>query len=155
MATQELKEGMSAPDFELPASSGKPCRLADLKGKWVVLYFYPKDNTPGCTRQACAFREAKPRLTKKNAVVLGVSKDSLSSHERFSRKHDLNFTLLSDSEGKVCDLYDIFKQKTLYGRTFLGIERSTFLINPEGKIQKIWRRVVVEGHEEEVLKLIP
>ncbi|OGQ06075.1 MAG: hypothetical protein A2W61_00035 [Deltaproteobacteria bacterium RIFCSPLOWO2_01_44_7] len=147
-------EGDAAPDFKLPANNGGEVSLTSLKGKWVVLYFYPKDDTPGCTREACNFRDTKTKWTKKGAVVLGVSKDNAASHQKFIDKYNLNFLLLSDIDGKVIEKYGAFKKKSMFGKTFLGINRSTFLINPEGKIQKIWRSVKVDGHEEEVLKEI-
>lgn len=150
--TKELEEGDKAPDFSLPASNGEKVALSDFKGKWVVLYFYPKDDTPGCTIEACQFRDEKPHFTKKNAVVLGVSKDSVQSHEKFINQYALNFLLLSDEEAKVCTEYGVFKQKNFLGKKFMGIERSTFLINPEGLIQKIWRSVKAKGHDQEILK---
>ncbi len=128
--------------------------LAELKGKWVVLYFYPKDDTPGCTREACSFRDGKSALSKKGAVVLGVSKDDPDSHNKFIDKFNLNFLLLSDSDGKVLSAYGAFKEKSLFGKTFLGINRSTVLIDPAGKIKKIWRNVKVDGHDEDVLACI-
>ncbi len=154
MANKEIMEGDAAPDFKLPANNGGEVSLTSLKGKWVVLYFYPKDDTPGCTREACNFRDTKTKWTKKGAVVLGVSKDNAASHQKFIDKYNLNFLLLSDIDGKVIEKYGAFKKKSMFGKTFLGINRSTFLINPEGKIQKIWRSVKVDGHEEEVLKEI-
>lgn len=149
-----LQVGDKAPDFALPASNGENSSLSGLKGKWVVLYFYPKDNTPGCAREACAFSSNKPAFTKKGVVVLGVSKDSLKSHENFIGKYNLNFLLLSDIDGTVIEKYGAFKKKSMFGKTFLGIQRSTFLINPHGKIAKIWRNVKVDGHDEEVLKAV-
>lgn len=150
----KLEVGVPAPDFVLSASNGEQLSLKGLRGKWVVLYFYPKDNTPGCTKEACAFRDNKPKFSKKNAVVLGVSKDSLSSHEKFIDKFGLNFLLLADTRGDLCEQYGVFKEKSMFGKTFLGIVRSTFLIDPEGKITKIWRNVKVDGHEKEVLDAI-
>lgn len=151
---KELQEGDAAPDFALPASNGEELSLKSLRGKWVVLYFYPKDNTPGCTREACAFRDLKPKLAKKKALALGVSRDSSASHDKFIEKFDLNFLLLSDSEGDVCQAYGVQKKKSMFGMKFLGIERSTFLIDPSGKISRIWRKVKVDGHEKEVLEAI-
>ena len=148
---KELAEGRSAPDFELPSSTGKPVRLSSLKGKQVVLYFYPRDDTPGCTAEACAFRDNLPRFRGLDAVVLGVSSDSLRSHSKFISKYSLNFTLLSD-EGLVAHrLYDTWKEKTNYGRKYMGTERSTFVIGADGKIKRIFRKVHVDGHEAEVL----
>ena len=154
MPSKEIVEGNAAPNFSLPANNGEQISLSGFKGKWVVLYFYPKDDTPGCTKEACSFRDTKPKFSKKNAVVFGVSKDSVDSHIKFINKFNLNFLLLADTEGKTIEVYGAFKKKGMFGKTFLGIERSTFLINPEGKIAKIWRNVKVDGHEEAVLKEI-
>jgi thioredoxin-dependent peroxiredoxin len=148
---KELSEGDRAPDFELPSSSGKSVRLSSLKGKQVVLYFYPQDDTPGCTREACAFRDNLPKFDGLDAVVLGVSKDSLDSHARFINKYSLNFTLLSDEELVAHKEYDTWKEKTNYGRTYMGTERSTFVIGADGRIKRIFRRVKVDGHEADVL----
>lgn len=148
---KEVGEGDSAPDFELPASSGRKVRLSSLRGKQVVLYFYPKDDTPGCTREACAFRDNLPKFDGLDAVILGVSKDSLDSHAKFIDKYSLNFTLLSDENLQAHALYDTWKEKTNYGRTYLGTERSTFVIDAKGRIKKIFRNVKVDGHESEVL----
>jgi peroxiredoxin Q/BCP len=149
-----LKEGDVAPDFELPSSSGKPVRLSSSRGKKVVLYFYPEDDTPGCTREACAFRDSMPRFEGLDAVVLGVSKDTLESHRKFIDKYSLNFTLLSDKELKAHRLYDTWKLKNLYGKNYWGTERSTFIIDENGRIKKIFRRVKVDGHNDEVLKAL-
>jgi peroxiredoxin Q/BCP len=148
---QELSVGDRAPDFELPSSSGKPVKLSSMKGKNVVLYFYPADDTPGCTREACAFRDNLPKFGGLDAVILGVSKDSLASHAKFINKYSLNFTLLSDEDLVAHNLYDTWKEKNNYGRTYMGTERSTFVIDANGKIKKIFRRVKVDGHESEVL----
>jgi peroxiredoxin Q/BCP len=148
---QELSVGDKAPDFELPSSSGKPVKLSSMKGKSVVLYFYPQDDTPGCTREACAFRDNLPKFGGLDAVILGVSKDSLASHAKFISKYSLNFTLLSDEDLVAHKLYDTWKEKNNYGRTYMGTERSTFVIDENGKIKKIFRRVKVDGHESEVL----
>jgi len=150
-ATKVLKVGDNAPDFTLPASSGKSVRLSSLKGKQVVLYFYPKDDTSGCTIEACGFRDNMPRFDRLDVVVLGVSKDSLDSHKKFIDKYSLNFTLLSDEDLEVHKLYDTWKQKTLYGKTFMGTERSTFVVGADGRIKKIFRKVSPKGHEVEVL----
>ncbi|MDA4126995.1 MAG: thioredoxin-dependent thiol peroxidase [Thaumarchaeota archaeon] len=147
----ELSEGDRAPDFELPSSSGKPVKLSSMRGKSVVLYFYPQDDTPGCTREACAFRDNLPKFGGLDAVILGVSKDSLASHEKFINKYSLNFTLLSDEDLVAHKLYDTWREKNNYGRTYMGTERSTFVIDGKGKIKKIFRRVKVDGHESEVL----
>ncbi|MDG6985374.1 MAG: thioredoxin-dependent thiol peroxidase [Nitrososphaerota archaeon] len=148
---KELAEGDRAPDFELPSSDGNPVRLGSLKGKQVVLYFYPKDDTPGCTVEACAFRDNLPAFDKVDAVVLGVSKDSLESHSKFVDKYSLNFTLLSDEELKAHHLYGTWKEKVNYGRKYMGTERSTFVIGADGKIKKIFRKVSPQGHEVQVL----
>lgn len=150
-STAELFTGQRAPDFELPSSSGKPVRLSSLKGKQVVLYFYPKDDTPGCTIEACAFRDNLPKFGRMDAVVLGVSSDSLDSHAKFIDKYSLNFTLLSDEDLVAHKLYDTWKLKNNYGRTYWGTERSTFVIGEDGKIKKTFRKVTPKGHEAEVL----
>ena len=153
MARTELKEGMKAPAFEAESRDGK-VSLEELKGKTVVLYFYPRDNTPGCTKEACAFRDANDDIQDLGAIVLGVSKDSLKSHARFTDKHKLNFPLLSDSDGEILDAYGAWKEKRNYGRTFFGIERSTFVIDGEGVLRKIWRKVKVKDHVEDVLDYV-
>lgn len=147
----QLSEGAEAPDFELPSSEGRPIRLSSLRGKNVVLYFYPKDDTPGCTVEACSFRDSLPKLEKADAVVLGVSSDSLDSHAKFISKYSLNFTLLSDEGLKAHRLYDTWKEKTNYGRKYMGTERSTFVIGTDGRIKKIFRKVSPQGHEAQVL----
>jgi peroxiredoxin Q/BCP len=147
----KLKEGSKAPAFELSDENGKLRSLKDFKGKWVVLYFYPKDMTPGCTQESCDFRDALKRFKTKKAVILGVSKDSPERHLKFIEKERLNFTLLSDEKAKICKLYGVFKKKSLYGHEFMGIERTTFLIDPKGKISKIFPKVKVTGHVDEVL----
>src|SRR3989338_5662498 len=143
-----------APVFSLPASNGETVSLKSFRGKWVVLYFYPRDNTPGCTKEACAFRDNRKEFEKKNAVVLGVSPDSIESHQKFIKKFQLPFLLLADTEKEVAKAFGVYDKKSLYGRIFFGIIRSTFLIDPTGKIAKIWRKVKVAGHEEEVLESI-
>ena len=148
---KELSVGDRAPEFELPSSTGKSVKLSSLRGKQVVLYFYPKDDTPGCTAEACSFRDNLPKFNGLDAVILGVSSDSLQSHAKFIDKYSLNFTLLSD-EGLVAHgLYDTWKEKNNYGRKYMGTERSTFVIGGDGKIKKIFRKVRVDGHEAEVL----
>ena len=133
------------------ADDGKEVSLSDYRGKKVVLYFYPKDGTPGCTKEAIEFRDIAKEFEKQNGVILGVSKDSVQSHRKFKRKHDLPFTLLSDPKGKVLDLYGVWKKKSLYGRTFMGTERTTFLIDQEGIITKTYRKVKVKGHAQSCL----
>lgn len=153
-SASELKEGDAAPDFELPSSTGRSVKLGSLKGRKVVLYFYPADDTPGCTREACSFRDNLPKFEGFDAVILGVSKDSLTSHKRFIDKYSLNFTLLSDEKLEVHKLYDTWKLKNNYGKKYWGTERSTFVIDKRGRIRRIFRRVKVEGHEAEVLKAL-
>lgn len=143
--------GDKAPDFKLQADDGRALSLKDFRGKKVVLYFYPKDDTSGCTAEACSFRDNLARVTSKGAVVLGVSRDDHASHEKFRDKYHLNFPLLSDDEGKITEAYGVWKKKTLYGKTFMGIERTTFLIGEDGKVAKVWPKVKVEGHTDEVL----
>ena len=149
---KELKEGNIAPDFKLNSTEGKEVSLKEFRGKQVVLYFYPKDDTPGCTKEACDFRDNLARVRAKGAVVFGISHDSVESHDRFKEKFDLPFTLLSDPEKKVTEAYGVYKQKSLYGKFFMGIERTTFVIDKEGRIKKIFPKVKVEGHVEEVLQ---
>lgn len=153
-SADELKEGDVAPDFELPATGGGKVKLSALRGKSVVLYFYPADDTPGCTKEACSFRDNLPKFGKMDAVVLGVSSDSLDSHKKFADKYSLNFTLLSDEDKKVHGLYGTWKEKNMYGKTYWGTERSTFVIDAQGRIKKIFRRVKVDGHDAEVLQAL-
>ena len=141
----------AVPDFQLPATGDKTARLSEFKGKNVVLYFYPKDNTPGCTLEGQDFRDLKSRFTRANTVVLGISRDSVKSHEGFKEKQEFNFDLLADEDEKVCKLFDVIKLKKMYGRESFGIERSTFLIDKEGVLRRQWRKVKVRGHVEEVL----
>ena len=146
-----LTVGHAAPDFTTVDDQGQTVRLADCRGKKVVLYFYPKDDTPGCTKEACSFRDGAAEIRKRGAVIFGVSADSVASHEKFKRKFQLNFPLLADTEKKILDAYGVWKQKSLYGRTFLGIERTTFVIDEQGKIRAIFPKVKVDGHYDEVL----
>src|SRR5262249_34868522 len=148
MAMPEV--GEKAPAFNLPDQSGKPVKLSDYKGKTVVLYFYPKDDTPGCTREACSFRDEHSALEKAGAVVLGVSPDDTSSHARFAGRYKLPFPLLADKDHTVSEKYGAWGDKTLYGRKFKGITRSTFLIDGSGKVARVWPRVKVDGHVEQV-----
>lgn len=145
-----LEEGMKAPDFTLMGSDQKEHKLSDYLGKKVILYFYPKDNTPGCSREAEAFRDHFTAIEANNAVILGISRDTLTSHEKFITKYNLPFVLLSDRTEEVCKLYDVLKEKTMCGRTGIGIERSTFIIDESGIITKIYRKVKVAGHVEDV-----
>lgn len=146
-----VSEGEEAPDFTLQADDEREVSLSDYQGKRLVLYFYPKDGTPGCTREAVEFRDLMKEFEKEDIVILGVSKDSVKSHQKFKQKHDLPFTLLSDPEGKVLDLYGVWKKKSLYGRTFMGTERTTFLIDEKGVITKIYRKVKAKGHAQTCL----
>ncbi|MEO5336591.1 MAG: peroxiredoxin [Magnetospirillum sp. WYHS-4] len=144
--------GDPAPSCPLPVDGGGNLALSDLKGRVVVLYFYPKDNTPGCTREAIDFRDRKAAFDAVGAVVVGVSRDSIKSHKGFKKKQELNFVLLADEEASLCQAYEVWKEKKQYGRSFMGIERSTFLIDRQGVIRREWRKVKVEGHADEVLK---
>ena len=144
-------EGETAPDFTLQADDGREVSLSDYRGKKVVLYFYPKDGTPGCTQEAVEFRDLIKEFEKQNIVILGVSKDSVKSHQKFKQKHALPFTLLSDPEGKVLDLYGVWKKKSLYGRTFMGTERTTFIIDENGMVEKVYRKVRAKGHAQACL----
>ncbi|BEV70748.1 MULTISPECIES: peroxiredoxin [unclassified Paludibacterium] len=141
------------PDFTLPATSGKTFTLADAP-RPLVIYFYPKDNTPGCTNESMAFRDLYPAFQAKGAEVVGISRDSLKSHENFKSKYSLPFELLSDSEETVCKLFDVIKSKNMYGKKVLGIERSTFVIGADGRVVREWRGVKVPGHAEEVLAIV-
>lgn len=149
-----LEEGTKAPDFTLSAEDGSKVRLSGLKGAPVVLYFYPKDDTPGCTREACAFRDRQTALKKLGAVVLGVSPDTVTSHVKFRDKYKLNFPLLADTDHKVAEKYGAWREKNMYGKKSMGIQRSTFLIDAEGRIAKLWKRVQVDGHDEQVLEAL-
>jgi peroxiredoxin Q/BCP len=146
--------GSKAPDFQLPDHTGKTVSLSQLAGKNVVLYFYPKDDTPGCTREACNFRDEHSTLTKAGAVVLGVSPDGATSHQKFATKYSLPFPLLSDTEHKVADAYGVWGEKSLYGRKFIGLTRATFLIDPQGNVKHVWPKVKVNGHVNEVLSML-
>lgn len=149
----KITEGSKAPDFTLPSSEGGEVTLSDFKGKRnVVLYFYPKDNTPGCTKEACDFRDMSKKFQKKDTVVLGISADSLKSHDSFKSKYKLSFPLLSDENKEVIKKYGVWQEKSLYGKKFMGIVRSTFVINKEGKIAKIFPKVRVDGHAGAVLE---
>jgi len=150
----ELKVGMKAPMWTLKDETGEDVSLSDFLGKKVVLYFYPKDDTPGCTREACAFRDGLSQLKRLGAVVLGVSTDSVESHRRFKEKYRLNFPLLSDSDKRVVQAYGVWKEKSLYGKKHMGVERTTFLIDEEGKIAKVFAKVNVDGHFEEVAEAL-
>ncbi|MGD0251995.1 MAG: thioredoxin-dependent thiol peroxidase [Verrucomicrobiota bacterium] len=147
----KLKEGDVAPEFSAATSGGGRVSLADFKGKNVVLYFYPKDDTPGCTREACAFRDHFAEFQKRGAIVLGVSTDSAKSHDKFAGKYKLPFTLLADEDKKIVEAYGVWGEKSFMGRKYLGTHRVTFLIGPDGRIKKIWPKVKPEEHAAEVL----
>jgi len=142
--------GDKAPDFNAPTDNGGNLKLSTLKGKNIILYFYPKDDTPGCTKEACGFRDTMNQLTDDNTVVVGVSRDSVKRHDKFKAKCDLNFQLVSDEDGAICEAYGVWVEKMNYGRTYMGIERSTFLIDAKGKISQVWRKVRVKDHVEAV-----
>lgn len=144
--------GKKAPDFTLPAIGGREVKLSDHIGKKVILFFYPKDLTPACTQESCDFRDNYAAFGQSNAVVLGISIDTAETHERFAAKYDLPFELLADPEHKVCELYGVWQLKKLYGREYMGVVRSTFLINEKGKLVREWRNLRVKGHVQEVLK---
>lgn len=146
-----LEVGSKAPDFKLKTDEGQEVSLKDFKGKKVVLYFYPKDDTPGCTKEACGFRDEQKKFTKGNAVVLGVSADDVNSHAKFKKKFSLSFPLLSDPDKTTIKAYDVWKEKSMYGKKYMGIERTTFVIDENGKIAKVFPKVKVDGHIEEVL----
>jgi peroxiredoxin Q/BCP len=146
-----MKVGQKAPEFTVVDDSGKTVKLSDFKGKKVVLYFYPKDDTPGCTKEACSFRDGISEIRKQGAVVLGVSADSAESHQKFKKKYDLNFPLLADTEKKIIEDYEVWKEKSMYGRKYMGIERTTYVIGKDGKISHIFPKVKVGEHYDEVL----
>jgi peroxiredoxin Q/BCP len=149
-----IAEGDSAPDFSLPASGGRTVSLEGLKGKPFVLYFYPKADTPGCTQEACAFEEALPQLGKIGVTVIGISKDKMKPIEKFAEKYNLTFPLASDPDVKVIEAYDAWKEKSMYGKKYMGIERSTVLVDAKGKIAKIWPKVKIAGHAAEVMQAV-
>jgi thioredoxin-dependent peroxiredoxin len=149
-----VEKGDVAPDFSLPADDGSVVRLGELKGSKVILYFYPKDNTSGCTTQACELRDVLPRIDEKGALVLGVSPDPVTSHVKFKEKYQLNFPLLSDEDHAVAEAYGVWKEKSMYGRTYWGIERSTFIIDEDGVILEVWRKVKAKGHAAKVTDLL-
>ncbi len=146
--------GEKVPDFSAPATITGTVSSKSLKGKPYILYFYPKDDTSGCTAEACGFRDAIPAFKKLDIAIIGVSKDSLASHEKFAKKYDLTFPLASDAEGNMCENFGVWVKKSMYGRSYMGIERSTFLIDAKGIISAVWRKVSVPGHVEEVQKAI-
>ena len=149
-----LDVGTQAPDFTLPTDGNGSVTLSALKGKPVVLYFYPKDDTSGCTAEACQFRDMHPDFSGAEAVIIGLSKDSVASHDKFKKKYELPFMLAADTEGAACEAYGVWVEKSMYGKKYMGIERATFLIDRDGKIAKIWRKVKVPGHGADVLKAL-
>lgn len=151
-SSTELHEGDTAPDFTLPGDGGTDISLAALKGKKVVLYFYPKDDTPGCTTEAKDFAERMDAFAKAGTVIVGISKDTVAKHDGFKEKYCLPFMLASDYQNDVCERYGVWSEKSMYGKTYMGITRATFLIDAQGKIARIWPKVKVTGHAEEVLK---
>jgi len=153
-ATDGLKIGSRAPAFSLPNEKGQVVKLAELKGQTIVLFFYPKDDTPGCTKEACSFRDGLQAIRKKGAVVFGVSADSVVSHEKFSKKFHLNFPLLSDESKAMIQAYGVWKEKSMYGRKYMGIERTTVIITKDGTISHVFPKVKVDGHYEEVLEAL-
>lgn len=149
-----IEEGQLAPDFTLPADNGSQITLSELRGSPVVLYFYPRDDTPGCTKEACSFRDRRNDLSKMGVRVLGVSPDDVASHERFRDKFSLNFPLLADVNHAVAEQYGAWREKTRFGKTAMGVQRSTYLIDRDGVVRKVWRNVTVDGHDAEVLEAI-
>jgi peroxiredoxin Q/BCP len=149
-----IEPGQNAPVFTLTADDGTKVRLSDLVGSPVVLYFYPKDDTPGCTKEACAFRDADAELKKLGAALLGVSPDDVASHVKFRDKYSLNFPLLADPDHAVAEKYGAWREKNMYGKKSMGVQRSTYLIDPQGKVAKVWKRVQVDGHDQQVLEAL-
>lgn len=149
-----IEEGSKAPAFTLKADDGSKVKLSDLKGHPVVLYFYPKDDTPGCTKEACAFRDRSKELEKLGAKVFGVSPDSVESHVKFKEKYELNFPLLADTDHEVAEKFGAWREKNMYGKKSMGIQRSTYLIDGSGKVAKLWKKVSVDGHDEQVIEAL-
>jgi peroxiredoxin Q/BCP len=149
-----LEVGARAPAFTLAADDGSKVKLSDFKGKWIVLYFYPKDDTPGCTKEACAFRDSNQQIIDLGGVILGVSPDPTASHVKFIQKYDLNFRLLSDPDHAVAEKYGAWREKNMYGKKSMGIQRSTYLISPDGKVAQVWKRVQVDGHDQKVVEAL-
>ena len=149
-----IEVGKKAPAFNLADDRGKKVRLSSLLGSPVVLYFYPRDDTPGCTREACAFRDRKAELKELGAIVLGISPDTVESHAKFKEKYELNFPLLADPDHAVAEKYGAWREKNMYGKKSMGIQRSTFLIDESGRVAKVWKRVKVDGHDTQVLQAV-
>ncbi len=147
-----IEIGKAAPDFTLPTDGGGEVSLSSLKGKNVIVYFYPKDDTPGCTKEACGFRDAMPDFSGADAEIIGVSKDSVAKHDKFKTKYELNFTLASDESGQMIESYDAWIEKSMYGKKYMGIDRSTVLIDKDGVVRAHWKKVKVPGHVDAVLK---
>jgi peroxiredoxin Q/BCP len=154
MADKSAVLGKKVPDFSLPATGGKPWKLSSAAGRKLVIYFYPKDNTSGCTREGTDFRDLHAQFRKAGADIVGISPDSLASHEKFKAKFEFPFELLADVEKKACTLFDVFKEKSMYGRKYMGVERSTFLLDEKGVLRREWRKVKVAGHAAEVLAAV-
>lgn len=154
MTTSPPLEGQPAPDFDLPATGGGRIRLSGFRGRQLVLYFYPKDDTPGCTKEAIDFAAARDAFEAAGAEIVGISKDDVASHDEFKTKHGLNFALGSDEAGQVVAAYGVWVEKSMYGKKYMGIERSTFLIGGDGTLKKVWRKVKVPGHVDEVLSAV-
>jgi len=154
MSDYQLKVGDDAPDMVLPIYPEGELKLSDYRGNWVIVYFYPKDSTPGCTTESCEFRDALPDFTAANAKIVGVSRDSVKSHSNFTTKQSLNFPLISDAEEALCKGFDVMQLKSNYGKEYMGVERSTFIINPEGKVAHEWRKVRVKDHVATVLEAL-
>jgi peroxiredoxin Q/BCP len=149
-----IEPGQKAPAFTLTADDGRKVRLADLKGRPIVLYFYPKNDTPGCTKEACAFRDRRAKLERLGAQVFGVSPDDVASHGRFRDKYGLNFPLLADPDHAVAEKYGAWREKNMYGKKSMGVQRSTYLIDADGKVARVWKRVQVDGHDQQVIEAL-
>jgi peroxiredoxin Q/BCP len=147
-----LKSGSNVPQFSLPDQNGKIHNISDYIGRWVIVYFYPKDLTPGCTTEACNFQEVLPDFNSIDAVILGISKDSVERHKKFADKYNLHFNLLSDENSDVCEQFGVWQKKSMYGKEYMGIVRSTFIVNPDGKIVKVYPKVKVKEHHTEILE---
>lgn len=152
--TDWIEEGKKAPAFSLKATNGKTVKLSELKGKTVVLYFYPKDDTPGCTKEACAFRDRHAEIEELGAVVLGVSPDDVASHGKFTEKFQLNFPLLADTDHAVAEKFGAWREKNMYGKKSMGVQRSTFIIDGSGTVVKVWKKVSVDGHDDQVIEAL-